>query len=112
MELDKALINSPKWRGKSQVERFAHVTTLVADEFDIQTETPAPALKSTTPNRADPKAAIANARRTAPNTLSDFKSGAPEANEARLDRMPPTKALARMEEMSDEEIEAHLAKFG
>lgn len=112
VELDKALINSPKWRGKSQVERFAHVTTLVADEFDIQTETPAPALKSTTPNRADPKAAIANARRTAPNTLSDFKSGAPEANEARLDRMPPTKALARMEEMSDEEIEAHLAKFG
>ena len=112
VELDKALINSPKWRGKSQVERFAHVTTLVADEFDIQTETPAPAAQRTTPNRADPKAAIANARRTAPNTLSDFKSGAPEANEARLDRMPPTKALARMEEMSDEEIEAHLAKFG
>ena len=112
VELDKALINSPKWRGKSQVERFAHVTTLVADEFDIQTETPAPAAQRTTPNRADPKTAIANARRTAPNTLSDFKSGAPEANEVRLDRLPVHKMLARMEDLSDEDIERHLAKFG
>ncbi len=112
VELDKALINSPKWRGKSQVERFQHVTRLVADEFDIQEDEPTPAPQRNTPNRADPKTVIANVKRSAPNTLSDFKSGAPEANEARLDRMPATKALARMEEMSDEEIEAHLAKFG
>lgn len=112
VEIDKALINSPKWRGKSQVERFAHVTRLVADEFDIQIEDTAPEPQSTTPNRANPKEVIANARRTAPNTLSDFKSGAPEANEARLDRLPVHKALARMEDMSDEDIERHLAKFG
>jgi hypothetical protein len=109
--IDAALVGSPKWRGKTQAERFAHVAKQVADEFDLEFEDPAPQ-NTPTPNRADPRAAVQRATRQQPNTLSDFKNGAPDQIQGRLDRLPATSMLARMSDMTDDEIEAHLAKFG
>jgi hypothetical protein len=112
--IDAALVGSPKWRGKPQAERFAFVAKQVAAEYDIdvEVEDPAPPTKKQTPNKADPKTVVAGARRAAPNTLSDFKGGAADPNEGRIDKMPAAKAVARMSEMTDEEIDEHLAKFG
>lgn len=110
VELDNVLKNSRKWADKPQAERFAHVTALVADEFDIPFEPPP--RTNTTPNKADPKAVLKQAARTAPNTLSDFKGGAADQGDLRIDKMPPAQATARMSKMTDEEIEKHLARFG
>lgn len=107
--LDDVAKTSPKWRDKPMAERFAHVAKQVADEFDIPfTDTP----RTSKPNAADPKTVISRAARSVPNTLSDFKGGAVDQTEQRIERMPPAKAQARMAQMSDAEIEAHLAKFG
>lgn len=112
--IDNALKDSPKWRDRPLAERFAHVTKQVADEFDIEFEhaAPAPQKTTTSPNKADPEAVINRAGRTTPSTLSDFKNGAPDTQPNRLDKLSPALAVRRMEEMSDEEIDAHLAKFG
>jgi hypothetical protein len=111
--IDVALHGSPKWRDKPRAERFAQVARQVAEEFDLQIdEPPAPTPTKTTPSRPDPKAVIAKAARAAPNTLSDFKNGAPDAGQERLERMPVTRQVARMAEMSDDEIDAYLARVG
>lgn len=110
--IDVALHGSPKWRDKPRHERFAHVARQVAEEFDIQIDEPAAPPATKTPSRPDPKAVIAKAARAAPNTLSDFKNGAPDVGEERLERMPLTRQVARMSEMSDDEIDAHLARLG
>lgn len=110
--MDAALLRSPKWQGQPQVERFKEVARRVAEQFDIQVEDDAPQTPQKTPNKADPRAVIARAARTAPNTLSDFKGGAAATPPDRLDKMAPTQMLRRMEDMTDDELEAHLAKFG
>jgi hypothetical protein len=110
VELDNVLKHSRKWADKPQAERFAHVTALVADEFDIPFE--APPRTTSTPNKADPKAVLKQAERTAPSTLSDFKGGAADQSDVRIDKMPPAQATARMSKMTDDEIEKHLARFG
>jgi hypothetical protein len=108
--LDDVAKTSPKWRDKPLAERFAHVARQVADEFDIPSaDTPRNTSK---PNTVDPKKAISQVARSAPNTLSDLKGGAVDQTEQRIERMPPAKAQARMSQMTDAEIEAHLAKFG
>jgi len=108
--LDNALKTSRKWADKPQAERFAHVTKLVADEFDIPFEQ-APRT-TTTPTRADTQEVLKNAARDAPNTLSDFKGGAADQSELRIDKMAPAQALARMSKMTDDELERHLARSG
>lgn len=108
--LDNALKTSRKWADKPQAERFAHVTKLVADEFDIPFEQ-APRT-TTTPAQADPKAVLKQAAREAPNTLSDFKGGAADQSDLRIDKMAPAQALARMSKMTDDELERHLARSG
>lgn len=108
--LDNALKTSRKWADKPQAERFAHVTKLVADEFDIPFEQ-APRT-TTTPTRANPQEVLKNAARDAPNTLSDFKGGAADQSELRIDKMAPAQALARMSKMTDDELERHLARSG
>lgn len=112
--IDKALKDSPKWQAKSQVERFMHVTQQVAEEFDITFELEAPAPQDTTPvpNRADPKKVIAEVKRAAPNTLSDLKGGSSIDAEIKLENLPIRKLTSRFDEMSDADIDAHLAKFG
>lgn len=110
VELDNVLKTSRKWADKPQAERFLHVTALVADEFEVPFEQPP--RTTTTPNKVDPKKAISQAERTAPSTLSDFKGGAVDQTDPRLDKMPPAQATARMSKMTDEQIERHLARFG
>lgn len=107
--LDNVAKTSPKWRGKPLHERFEHVAKQVADEFDIPFEG---STRTSTPNKVDPKTAISKAARAAPNTLSDLKGGAVDQTDDRVDRLPPSRAMARMQDMSDAEIERHLAKFG
>lgn len=111
-EIDRALQNSPKWRGKPLEARFDEVARMVADEYGVQTDS-APPTKQPTPNRANPREVINSVRRAPPNTLSDFKGGGSvDATSERLERMPVNKAFTRMQQMTDAEIDAHLAKFG
>ncbi len=107
--IDNVVKGSPKWRNKSFVERFEHVAKQVADEFDIPFEA---SPRTSNPNKVDPKTAISKAARAAPNTLSDLKGGAVDQTDDRVDRLPPARAMRRMADMSDDEIERHLAKFG
>lgn len=112
--LDEALRTSPKWKDKPLQDRFAHVVKLVAEEYDIpadepqKTESPKPKTQA-----ADPEKVIANATRAKPNTLSDFKGGTtPETPSTSLERMSPVAQVSRWASMSDEEIDAALARSG
>ena len=107
--IDAALLRSPKWQSKPQVERFREVARKVAEQFDIQIEDPSPSPR--TPSKADPRAAVANAARTAPNTLSDFKGGAAD-NGGRVENLPGRQLRARIDDMTDDELDAHLARLG
>ncbi len=113
VEHDAVLVKSPKWAGKPAVERFAEATRRTADEYDIAF--PDPKAKASTTNAAP--AAKPNPAETAtrkpPETLSDFKGGAiPDHGTADVQKMAPTALLTRMNGMSDDEIDAHLAKYG
>lgn len=111
--LDRALNGSPKWKDKPLEQRFAHVSRLVAAEYDIQDEQPAVvAPANPTPSRKSPEKAIESAARAAPNTLSDFKGGGAEASRDNLDRMPATQQMRKFEDMSDADIETYLRKVG
>ncbi len=52
------------------------------------------------------------AARTAPNTLSDFKGGAPDSSADPIERLPSTTQVAKFSEMSDDEIDRYLARQG
>lgn len=107
--IDEVMKTSPKWRNKPLHERFEHVAKQVADEFDIPfTETP----RATTPNKDTATTKVSAAARTVPSTLSDFKGGAVDQADIRVDKLPPARAMARMSAMTDEEIDRHLSKFG
>lgn len=109
--LDRALEGSPKWKDKPITARFAHVAGLISAEYDIQT--PVATAPSAAPtHRKPPEQVIGAAARNAPNTLSDFKGGAPDASRDSIDRLPPVQQMNRMEKMSDSEIEAYLRKVG
>lgn len=110
--IDQALTGSPKWRDKSLAERFKHVAKQVADEFDIQIEDTAPQSETKTPSKADPREVVAGARRTAPNTLSDFKGGATDTTGGRIENLPSRQLRARIDTMTDEEMDSHLSKLG
>lgn len=113
IELDRAFKDSPKWKDKPLAERFAHITKLVADEFDIPIEDDTPSQQTTQARgKTDPAQVVKGAQRANPNTLSDFKGGAPDPSRDSLDRMPAARALNRVSEMSDDEIEKWLAKNG
>jgi len=112
---DDVLRESPKWKDKPLAERFAHVARLVAEEFDEPIAEPAPPAPSPTPPappRKDPKIVAQEAKRTTPSTLSDFKGGAPESSGNPIDRLPAAKQVAKFSEMSDDEIDRHLARLG
>jgi hypothetical protein len=102
--LDAALKDSPKWKDKPIAERFAHVTRLVADEFDIP---------YSQPTRTAAQAGVQNEQLAAPNTLSDFKGGAvPNHGQIDTGRLQPAQLLGVFSAMTDEELDAHLAKHG
>jgi hypothetical protein len=109
---DTALEDSPKWRDKPLAERFAHVAKLVAAEYDIQTPAAAASPAPAPTTRKNPAEVIQNAARAAPNTLSDFKGGAPDPAMDSMDRMPPERQMRRFEDMTDAEIDAYLRKAG
>lgn len=106
--IDKALEGSPKWAGKPLADRFAHVARTVADEFDIQVDTPQKEPTAT----AKAAQVIKGAPRAAPNTLSDFKGGAAELTTHAIERMPAAKQVDVLAGKSDAEIDAWLRKFG
>jgi hypothetical protein len=108
--IDTALQDSPKWRGRPVVERFAHVARQVADEYDIPLQDEKP---STSTPSADPQRVIETATRAKPSTLSDFKGGAsPDHGNVAYDKLSPADMLSRFDSMTDEQMEAHLAKLG
>lgn len=120
IELDNALQNSPKWKGKPAVDRFAHVAKLVADEFDIEVPQektpPAPKQASsekTAAKQSDPKQVAAKAERQPPSTLTDLKGGSvPEHGQTDFKRMGPQQMLGKFMDMSDDEIDRQLAGLG
>lgn len=114
VQFDKVLQSSPKWQGKPLEARFKEAARLTAQEFDLQFEddddtTPTPNPPSG--SRKKPDEVIEGAGRNRPNTLSDFKGGAPDKTDS-LERLPAPRQLARFDEMTDEEIEAHLRRTG
>mgnify|MGYP000514653762 CR=1 FL=1 len=119
VELDEVERKSPRWKGKPATaevyaERFAKVTKQVAEEFDVPfTDTPrspSPPPAPAAPKK-DAKEILANAPRAAPETLSDFKGGAADHTD-RIEKLPPKQMLKRFEDMTDAEIEKHLARTG
>lgn len=110
--IDRALEGSPKWQGKPLAERFAHVARQVATEFDIQIHDNTPPPTPPTKAKQDPEKAIQSATRVAPNTLSDFKGGAPDAQRDSIDRLPAHRQMSQVAKMSDADIDAWLAKVG
>lgn len=109
--IDTALQNSPKWRGKPVVERFAHVARQVAQEYDMDVQDDQPSLSK--PPSNDPQKVIDTAKRAKPSTLSDFKGGAsPDPDRSSMSSMSPTSMVNRFSSMTDDEMDAHLAKFG
>ena len=113
-EIDDVLKKSPKWRDKPIHERFAHVAKTVAEEYDIPVDDePAPSTsKPGTAQRKTPDQAIANAPRAKPNTLSDFKGGTIPDPDTRIDRLSPVAQVDRWAGMTDDEIDAQLARMG
>ncbi len=113
-EIDDVLKKSPKWKDKPIHERFAHVAKTVAEEYDIPVDDePAPSTsKPGNAQRNAPEQAIANAPRARPNTLSDFKGGTIPDPDTRIDRLSPTAQVSRWADMSDDEIDAQLARLG
>lgn len=108
-EHDNVLINSPKWRDKPAVERFAEAVRLTADEYDI----PVPQAKPSTPATPSPAQKAAAAPRAAPNTLSDFKGGAvADHGTADIKNMGTQQLLNRFMDMTDAEMDAQLARLG
>lgn len=112
VEHDAVLLNSPKWKDKPAVERFAEATRRTAEEFDIPIDKP----KTSAPESGKPDAKpnpAETAKRKPPETLSDFKGGeVPGHNSLDVARASPTELLGKMQGMSDDEIDAHLAKYG
>lgn len=118
VELDGVINKSPKWKGKDAIDRFEHVTRLVADEYDVpyddKTSSPAAAPTPTGAPAAAPNAAAPKEpERRTPETLSDFKSGAtPDHGSLDLRGSNPVALLNKFQDMTDEEIDAQLAKLG
>jgi hypothetical protein len=114
VEHDAVLMKSPKWAGKPAVDRFTEAARRTADEYDIafpetkpkpSTSTAAPAAPAQTAEQA--------AQRKPPETLSDFKGGSvADHGTADVQKLSPQALLGRMEGMTDDEIDAHLAKYG
>lgn len=113
---DKVLQDSPKWKGKPLAERFAHATRQAAAEFDIEIQdtkpqsTPKGQSKPEPEDRAKPEDRISAAERTAPNTLSDFKGGAPDKGGG-IDKLSPAQQLNALNNMSKAAYDAYLAKL-
>lgn len=115
---DALLMKSPKWADKPAIDRFTEATRRTADEYDIAFEEKPKASTSAAPAATPaPTAAPADpaqgAQRKPPESLSDFKGGAtPDHGSLDVNRATPRALLARFEDMSDEEIDAQLAKLG
>lgn len=107
-EIDAVLVKSPKWAGKPAVERFQQVASMVAEENDIPLPKKASSPAAPAANTPAPQPA-----RKAPETLSDFKGGS-IADHGSIDvaRASPQALLNKMASMSDEEIDAHLLRYG
>lgn len=112
IEHDTVLLKSPKWADKPAVERFAEAARRVADEYDIPIPAPKPSSTAAAP-AAPQTAAVQAAQRKPPETLSDFKGGSvADHNSMDVAKASPQALLARMEGMTDDQIDAHLAKYG
>lgn len=111
IEHDALLLKSPKWKDKPVLERFTQAAKLTAEEFDIPFPEPKASTKpTTTPSTAK---AVADAARATPNTLSDFKGGAvPDHGTDNFAKMPAAQLLTKFADMTDDELDAHLAKHG
>lgn len=113
VEHDKLLRAIPKWQGTTPEllqKRFAEVVRRTSSDLEIEETVDAPQTKPT--SKADPAKVIAEAKRTAPNTLSDFKGGSGADTDDRMDRLTPQRQLNRMNGMSDADIDKYLAKLG
>lgn len=114
---DKVLRDSPKWKDKPLAERFVQVAKLVKQEFDEEVDPPpapkpSPSPAPTAAPRRDPRQAAAAAPRNAPNTLSDFKGGAPDPSTDPIERLPALAQVQKFSEMSDADMDRYLARLG
>lgn len=113
IEHDALLMRSPKWAEKPVIERFAEAARRTADEYDIAFEQPTKASTTAAPPAAKATTAAQDAARKTLESLSDFKGGS-IVDHGSIDptRASPQALLNRMLDMSDEQMDAHLAKYG
>lgn len=113
VEHDAVLVKSPKWAGKPAVERFTEAARRTAEEYDIEFPATQRSSSSAAATAAPQSAAVQAAQRKPPESLSDFKGGS-VADHASMDvaKASPQALLGRMQDMTDDEIDAHLAKYG
>jgi hypothetical protein len=112
IEHDKVLMSSPKWQNKPAIERFTQAARLTAEEYDIAFPEPKASNQTNTPpsNASKAKDAIP---RTTLNTLSDFKGGdVADHGNVNFSKMSPVAMLDKFAGMTDDEIDAQLAKGG
>lgn len=95
VQADNLLRASPKWKDKPMAERLAEATRRVKAELDEPAADPSP--KPKTKPRTDPAAAVKEAKRDAPVTLSDLRGGVATEHTQRLSR-------ADMESMDDDAL--------
>ena len=104
VEVDKALVADPTWRGKPRAERFAEVEKRVAADNDIPfpqaTKQPAATKKATEPEEVTPP------------TLSDLPGKTPVREEDMANSMSAHELRGVMEKMTDDQIAAFLARAG
>lgn len=112
VEHDAVLVKSPKWADKPAVDRFTEAARRTAEEYDIEFPTQQTSRTAAT-QTAPQTAAVQAAQRKPPETLSDFKGGSvADHNSMDVAKASPQALLSRMQSMSDDEIDAHLAKYG
>jgi hypothetical protein len=108
-------MKSPKWAGKPAVERFDEAARRTADEYDIAYPEPKKSSASEAPpeKKAADQSPADKATRKPPETLSDFKGGGvPDHASVDIQRASPASLLNKMQGWTDEQIDAHLAKYG
>jgi hypothetical protein len=122
--VDAVYTKSPKWVGKDPLDRFEAVARFVADEYGIEyepgkTKTSDTAAATTQPAKspaasAAPAAALKEPERRQPETLSDFKTGGSTPDHGSIDirGSNPRALLDKFMGMSDQDIDAQLARLG
>jgi chromosome segregation ATPase len=111
--VDNHLREQPDWANQALGERFDEVVKRLTGQTD---DAPAPPAAADTAKDTDAKAraAVERATEDTPTTHSDLAGGqaSPQSEEGKLEAMTPTDIEARFDQMSEEQQQEYLARYG